>query len=117
MDSNRLVIKFLFDPAYDVYDKFGTTQNPPTMKAFSGPIPVEDDTIPVEDIVDSASGSLEALHNLYHGLIGGGGDHITGNTIIGGGGGHMSAPSLAAFDPIFVSVSDEKSPSLKGTRG
>jgi Common central domain of tyrosinase len=33
-------------------------------------------------------GSIEGMHNNYHGLI-------------GGSGGHMNHPSIAAFDPVF----------------
>ena len=64
-ESNTgLILNMISDQVYNVYEEFATDS------ANEGP-----------------SGSLEGIHNDYHGLI--------------GGGGHMSSVPIAAFDPVF----------------
>jgi hypothetical protein len=81
MDCNRLAIMMMQDDAYRIYRIFATDGSP--NPKFAAP-----DHPDVED----ASGSLEALHGLYHDLI--------------GDSGHMGSVAVAAFDPIFVSLCD-----------
>ena len=81
MDTNRLVLTMVKDPGYDRYINFATSGT--FVKTPAGPKP---------------SGSLEALHNNYHVMLGG---FPNPGELVGGG--HMSRVPLSAFDPIFVS--------------
>ena len=81
----------LSDKAYDEYDVFASS-------LVSKPPPK--DATKAEKFEVQASGSLEALHGMYHGLIGG--DNVPGSGATGNAvGGHMSRVPTAAFDPIF----------------
>ena len=94
MDSNRLVLTMLEDKAYNQYDLFSTN------RAGVRPIP-EPPTNATEAekyVYDWPSGSVEALHGLYHVMIGG--CPISQPPIPGN---HMSRVAVAAFDPVFVS--------------
>ena len=92
MDTNRVALHMMGDPAYDDYDTFACIRDQHL------PFPSETDGKKgkqAHEIWDAASGSLEALHGLYHGLIGG--FNIKGIKT----GGHMTEVPVAAFDPIF----------------
>ena len=66
MDSNRLMVGMLINPTYKNYEVFATNGEP-----------VLDETTDATRFLtgdrpeDSPSGSLEAIHGTYHGLIGG----------------------------------------------
>ncbi|KAK8054725.1 Tyrosinase, partial [Apiospora phragmitis] len=96
MDSNRLAQAFLLDEAYNEYDVFASNES--RKEGYTS------NTDAGRYMDEKASGSLESLHNLYHGLIGGNPKIKRGDNdeiIVGGGGGHMSQMSTAAFDPVF----------------
>ena len=80
-DSCRIVLSMMTNSAYDDYNTFATSRQP------IGQGPGRDAVAERRDFHRGASGSLEALHGQYHGLV--------------AGGGHMSAVGCAAFDPIF----------------
>ena len=93
MDSNRLVLQMLGNEAYSRYEVFATSKynspraNPPpgsTKKATEWAY---------------AKGSIEALHGGYHVIVGG--SPFPAKKIPGG---HMSHVPIAAFDPVFVSL-------------
>jgi Common central domain of tyrosinase len=85
MDSNRIAVTMVTNPTYADYDLFATNRaGKPTIAEPSATAPL------AERMVWRWSGSLEAIHNLYHVLIGG-----------WPSGGHMSQVPCAAFDPIF----------------
>ena len=90
MDSNRLVLTMLEDPIYFEYDTFASAGVP------VGRLPPKTDQSARAKVI-RASGNLEALHGLYHGAIGG-----IGQPLLPGG--HMTRISVAAFDPVFVSL-------------
>ncbi|KAK8085550.1 hypothetical protein PG997_006821 [Apiospora hydei] len=96
MDSNRLALAFLLSEAYNDWDLFASNSTP--KEGYTS------DTEAGDYMKLKASGSLESLHNLYHGLIGGNPKIQRGaneEILVGGGGGHMSKVSTAAFDPVF----------------
>ena len=87
MDSNRIAVTMVTDPLYGDYNVFSTNRvGQPTIPRPAPNAPA------AEQIAQSASGSLEAIHGLYHVLIGGWGVAPSG---------HMSQVPCAAFDPIF----------------
>lgn len=95
MDSNRLVLTMLGDKLYGKYDAFATNRQGPKAKAPSGSVKEA-----TKFVYDWPSGSLEALHGLYHVVVGG--SPFPRRNIPGG---HMTRVSVAAFDPVFVSDS------------
>lgn len=99
MDTNRLVLTMIEDNAYGNYDRFASNGQPPEPGSLPQRVV---GTASGERTWDRPSGSLEALHGLYHLLTGG-----TALPGTGGGGGHMSEVPVAAFDPIFVSRSPD----------
>ena len=87
MDSNNLVVQMLGNPAYSQYDVFSTNKSKePTLPPPSGS-------------KFWPSGSIEALHGAYHLIVGG--SPFPAKRIPGG---HMSHVPIAAFDPVFVSL-------------
>ena len=91
MDSNRLVLNMLVDNIYKKYETFSYSGEPPILPK---------DATAAEKFAAQGSGSLEALHGTYHGLVGG--DSVPkANSGQGTPGGHMSRVPVAAFDPIF----------------
>lgn len=70
-DNNRYILNILLSDIYKSITAFAT-----------------DADTTVDNTNDITSGSLEAMHNDYHGTI-------------GGIGGHMASVPIAAFDPIF----------------
>ncbi|KAL9113600.1 MAG: hypothetical protein Q9227_002338 [Pyrenula ochraceoflavens] len=72
--SNTFFISMVKDPAYKYYADVGTN----AINTFGGGS---------KGSSADPKGSLESIHNNYHGRI--------------GGGGQMSDPSVAAFDPVF----------------
>ena len=105
MDSNRLVLQMLQDKAYSRYDVFANNQ-------FGAP-PVDPPSGSTKEatkwIYDWPSGSIEALHGAYHVIVGG--SPFPAKEIPGG---HMTRVSTAAFDPVFVSLTQNHSnPSLQ----
>ena len=88
MDSNRLILNMLKDPAYNDYDTFASN-------GMSQPVPSKA-TASEKWAVPRASGSLEAIHGMYHVVVGG--SSVPGAKAAGG---HMSRVPTAAFDPIF----------------
>lgn len=83
MDSNRVALLMLSKlEQYRDYDSFACAG------AEVGEEPPENEK--ERHLMWEYSGSLEQIHNIYHGLIGGLGP-----------GGHMSRVPTAAFDPIF----------------
>lgn len=70
-DNTRYILNVLLSDIYKSIGAFAT-----------------DEDTSSENTNDITSGSMEALHNDYHGII-------------GGIGGHMSNVPIAAFDPIF----------------
>ena len=100
MDTNRLVLSMMDANVYGDYDVFSTN------KLHKKPPPQPKEVIATNTgkaIWSWPSGSLEAIHGLYHGLIGGDGLSDSSQMDVGAGGGHMSRVATAAFDPIFVS--------------
>jgi len=101
-------MSFLFGLAYESYEVFCFATA--SAKGYTDKVSADKgstDKGGKPGLIHKASGSLEALHNLYHGLIGGNTARdgtSGGKPIIGRGGGHMSEVSVAAFDPIFVSA-------------
>ena len=94
MDSNRLMITMLNDAVYGTYDDFATGAKNPR----ANPTPkVQNPTEVTKEVRDWPSGSLESLHGLYHGMLGGFAKGVDD------AGGHMSRVGVAAFDPVFVS--------------
>ncbi|KAK7937823.1 tyrosinase precursor (monophenol monooxygenase) [Apiospora aurea] len=89
MDSNRLMVRFMTDSSYNQYDCWVST-NKDYDPVLPDPRDVERARLgSLGHIVaeDKPAGSLEDLHNSYHGWI--------------GGDGHMSTVPVAGFDPIF----------------
>lgn len=88
------MLTMLSDKPYESYDTFSTN------KAHVPGAKMPNDTANAKWVwqESGASGSLEALHGNYHGLVGG------DSGITGGGGGHLSRVPSAAFDPVFVSM-------------
>ena len=94
MDSNRLVLQMLGNKAYSRYDVFACNRyESPTVTPPSG------STKEATEWIYGASGSIEALHGAYHVIIGG--SPFPAKEIPGG---HMSHVPIAAFDPVFVSL-------------
>ena len=97
MDSNRLVLTMMEDEIYGYYDGFASGAKQ------QNPIPEPPNQSKATEFVRSwPSGSLESLHGMYHVLVGGFGAYNEA-------GGHMSRVGVAAFDPVFVSLSDLQS--------
>ena len=94
MDSNRLVLTMLEDPIYGQYDAFATNRSGPTAKPPPGSTKEA-----AAFVYDWPSGSIEALHGMYHVVVGGA--PFPRHSIPGG---HMTRVSVAAFDPVFVSL-------------
>ena len=95
MDSNRLVLQMLGNKAYSQYDVFACNRSKnPTVNPPSGSTKKA-----TEYIYKEASGSIEALHGTYHVIVGG--SPFPAKKIPGG---HMSRVPIAAFDPVFVSL-------------
>ena len=93
MDSNRLVLQMLGNEAYSRYDVFATNSvNSP--KGIAPPGSTKEATKWIY-----AKGSIEALHGGYHVIVGG--CPFPAKRIPGG---HMSHVPIAAFDPVFVSL-------------
>ena len=93
MDTNRLTLNMMnveADSEYREYDKFACNR-----ERHVGPQPGPEKGNQALYIWKKASGSLEGLHNVYHGFIGG--FPIHGEKT----GGHMTEVPVAAFDPIF----------------
>jgi len=104
MDTNRLALTLMGDNVYREYDVFACNKKPEKRNEHRVPAPKPEDKVLQTDsgqtAQNSASGSLEALHNLYHVLIGGSGKLDLRNPQ-GKKGGHHSRVAVAAFDPIF----------------
>ncbi|KAK7753914.1 hypothetical protein SLS62_004012 [Diatrype stigma] len=89
MDSNRLALNMVGDKVYGQYESFATNKGGANSNWPNDPSATEIMKV-------WPSGSLESLHGLYHGLIGG--SSIPRSK---GQGGHMSRVATAAFDPVF----------------
>lgn len=66
MDSNRIAVTMVTNPIYSNYDIFST--NRVRQPTIAQPAPNASNA---EKIAFGASGSLEAIHGLYHVLMGG----------------------------------------------
>ena len=97
MDSNRLVIQMLSIPAYNEYKVFAMNKKSILDKPVG-------EVKEAEKKVVRANGSLEALHNMYHLVLGGFPDILSKKWA-----GHMTQVPVAAFDPIFVSSYSRRS--------
>ena len=95
MDSNRLVLTMLEDKTYGKYDAFATTRQGPKAEPPPGSVKAA-----TKFVYSWPSGSLEALHGMYHVVVGGSPFPRRGIP-----GGHMTRVSVAAFDPVFVTFS------------
>jgi hypothetical protein len=90
MDANRLGVTMVTSANYANYPIFST--NTDNSAVPNNPRPSSRDPA-AKQIAWQASGSLEAIHGIYHVLFGGWG--VFENA------GHMSEVPCAAFDPIF----------------
>ena len=96
MDSNRLVLQMLENKAYNQYEVFACNRSgEPTVNPPSGSTKNA-----TKWVYDWPSGSIESLHGAYHVIVGG--SPFPAKQIPGG---HMSRVPIAAFDPVFVSLS------------
>ena len=95
MDSNRLVLQMLENKAYSQYDVFAcSSSRKPTVNPPSG-----NTKKATKFVYGWPSGSIETLHGAYHVIVGG--SPFPAKQIPGG---HMGRVSVAAFDPVFVSL-------------
>ncbi|KAG8527795.1 uncharacterized protein KY384_007949 [Bacidia gigantensis] len=94
MDSNRLMLNMLSNKETDVYNNYDvfSTNKKGTPTVAKPP----QDAKEAEKTMWYGSGSLEALHGIYHVIIGGL-PNINTKTWAG----HMTQVPVAAFDPIF----------------
>lgn len=90
MDSNRLAVTMVTNPTYGNYPIFSTNGDPRNVANNPAPAPGEPGA---KQQVWGRSGSLEALHGMYHVFVGGWSRTVRS--------GHMSQVPCAAFDPIF----------------
>ena len=89
MDTNRLILHMLHSSVYNKYDDFASNGAP------QKPTSPRSNTKTEIFVWEGASGSLEDIHGMYHGLVGG----MAIAKLSAGG--HMSRVPIAAFDPIF----------------